>query len=115
MNSEDISETTTEVDVSVDETTALLAGPGKHPPASHVEANGIASEDEESERSLPKDQIFFLCLARMVEPLAFFCIFPFINKMIWDMGEVAKADVGFYSGLIVSNPGSKNPWHGHSA
>jgi hypothetical protein len=102
MNSEDISEATTEVDVGVDETTALLAGPGKPPAPSRVEPNEDASEDEE--RSLPKDQIFFLCLARMVEPLAFFCIFPFINKMIWDTGEVAKTDVGFYSGLVVSHP-----------
>lgn len=100
MSSDEISETAPEVDVSVDETTALLAGPVKPPGSSH-ETNENASEDDE--RPLPKDQIFFLCLARMVEPLAFFCIFPFINKMIWDTGEVVKTDVGFYSGLIVSN------------
>lgn len=38
----------------------------------------------------------------MIEPIAFFGIFPFINKMIEEMG-VEEADVGFYSGLIVSS------------
>lgn len=46
-------------------------------------------------------QIIVLCYARMVEPIAFFSIFPFVNKMIFDTG-VAEEDVGFYSGLIVS-------------
>lgn len=105
MASEEISDATTEVDIEVDETTALLAGPGKPQAALHNEADNNASSPtsspEASDNALPKDQIFFLCLARMVEPIAFFCIFPFINKMIWDTGEVAKTDVGFYSGLIV--------------
>lgn len=105
MTSEEISDATTDVDINVDETTALLAGPGKPQATLHNEADDNASSPtsspEASDKALPKDQIFFLCLARMVEPIAFFCIFPFINKMIWDTGEVAKTDVGFYSGLIV--------------
>jgi len=50
---------------------------------------------------LPLTQIFLLCYARLVEPVAFFSIFPFINQMIWETGALEEADVGFYSGLIV--------------
>lgn len=50
---------------------------------------------------MPKLQIFFLCFARLVDPVSFFCIFPFVNEMIYEMGNVDEADVGFYSGLIV--------------
>lgn len=83
------------------ETTALLASPGRAP-SSHAQENGTAKDDAE-DKPLPKQQIFFLCVARLVEPIAFFCIFPFINQMIWDTGAVAETDVGFYSGLIVSH------------
>ena len=54
------------------------------------------------EKPLPKLQILVLCYARVVEPIAFFSIFPYINKMVQDNGDVADADVGFYSGLIES-------------
>ncbi len=47
-------------------------------------------------------QILLLCYARMIEPIAFFGIFPFVNKMIQETGNLEEADVGFYSGLIVS-------------
>lgn len=52
-------------------------------------------------KPLPKLQIFLLCFARMIEPIAFFGIFPFINKMIKETGNMKEADVGFYSGFIV--------------
>ncbi len=53
------------------------------------------------EKPLPKLQIFLLCYARMIEPIAFFGIFPFISEMIYKTGNVPNADVGFYAGLIV--------------
>ncbi|CAN8099184.1 unnamed protein product [Discula destructiva] len=68
-------------------------------------ADGDASNrqsDGDEDRPLPKWQIFFLCYARMVEPIAFFSIFPYINKMAQENGQLADADVGFYSGLIES-------------
>lgn len=103
MTSADILQDDT--DVRVDETTALLAPSAPQPTST--------ADDQESQlpngntngaqdRPLPKDQILFLCFARLLEPLAFFCIFPFVNQMIYDTGEVATTDVGFYSGLIVS-------------
>jgi hypothetical protein len=66
-----------------------------------------AQEDASSrneEAPLPMGQMFVLCYARLVEPVAFFSIFPFVNKMIFDTGNIKEADVGFYSGLIVSFP-----------
>lgn len=57
---------------------------------------------EDEERPLPKRQIFWLCFARLVEPMAFFSIFPYINQMAQQNGSLAHADVGFYSGLIES-------------
>jgi len=111
MNSDEISDTPTEAEIDVDETTALLVGPAKLLAASGLGGieNGspLPTASEDGDKPLPKDQIFVLCLARIVEPIAFFCIFPFVNKMIWDTGEVAKTDVGFYSGLIVSPPISR--------
>ncbi|KAI0401965.1 major facilitator superfamily transporter [Xylaria palmicola] len=53
-------------------------------------------------RPFPRAQIFLLCYARLVEPIAFFSIFPYINQMVRDNGGVPEADMGFYSGLIES-------------
>lgn len=64
--------------------------------------NGNRNGDTlEEDKPLPKLQIFLLCFARMVEPIAFFGIFPFIPQMIERTGNVEEADIGFYSGAIV--------------
>lgn len=76
-----------------------------------------ADEDEDEDRPLKRAQVFLLCYCRMVEPLAFFSIFPYINKMIKDTGGVREQDVGFYSGLIVSSAfsyPSSSPRHAFS-
>jgi hypothetical protein len=89
---------------AIDETTALLATTADDGVAKSYEEPGnyeTAAKDD-GEKPLPRNQILLLCYARLVEPVAFFSIFPFINKMIWDTGNVEEADVGFYSGLIVS-------------
>lgn len=52
--------------------------------------------------SLPKAQVILLCYARMVEAIAFFYIFPFVNQMVQDEGHLDEEDVGFYSGLLES-------------
>jgi hypothetical protein len=59
-------------------------------------------EDTEDEVPLPKAQVFLLCYTAIVEPIAFFGIFPYINLMIEKVGSVKKEEVGFYSGLIES-------------
>ncbi|RYP60437.1 hypothetical protein DL770_009993 [Monosporascus sp. CRB-9-2] len=56
----------------------------------------------EEDKPLPKLQILLLCYARVVEPIAFFSIFPYINQMVQENGQLPDTDVGFYSGLIES-------------
>ncbi|KAI9663902.1 MAG: hypothetical protein M1821_007392 [Bathelium mastoideum] len=103
---------------TLDETTPLLATSGTTPilPANGevvVNGNGSASAPPEQngdrvhhakddDKPLPFLQILLLCYARIVEPCAYFCIFPFVNQMIEDTGDIDKKDVGFYSGLIES-------------
>jgi MFS family permease len=90
-----------------DETTPLLAavetGPTAEPvePRTQVTATDGAHADDE-DAPLPRAQIFLLCYTRVVEPIAFFSIFPYINSMIEHVGGIEKEDVGFYSGLIES-------------
>ncbi|KAF8847206.1 MFS general substrate transporter [Acephala macrosclerotiorum] len=95
------------------ENTPLLGSTADDPPISinegEIISNGKADKDDEDpkthhheeDKPLPKLQIFLLCYARMIEPIAFFGIFPFINKMIFETGT-DEEDVGFYSGLIES-------------
>lgn len=88
------------------ETTPLLAvetapiAEAVEPASQLPSTNGVHAEDENA--PLPKVQIFLLCYARIIEPIAFFSIFPYINDMIEHVGGLEKADVGFYTGLIES-------------
>ena len=88
---------------AADEVTPLLAVSEEGPIAQANEESSTVSGTPNSEngKPLPKTQIFLLCYARVIEPIAFFSIFPFINQMIWEIGDIDEADVGFYSGLIV--------------
>ncbi|KND86769.1 putative peptide/nitrate transporter [Tolypocladium ophioglossoides CBS 100239] len=63
--------------------------------------NGTAKSPEAG-KPLPKLQILLLCYARMMEPIGFFCIFPYIGPMVARNGNLPDSDVGFYSGLIES-------------
>jgi len=65
-----------------------------------AESTSSVSTEQTDSHVLPKLQIFLLSVSRLVEPLACFVIFPFINQMIYETG-VPVEDVGFYSGLIV--------------
>ncbi|KAJ8113661.1 hypothetical protein OPT61_g4258 [Boeremia exigua] len=90
-----------------DETTPLLGSVKINPdaqvpdPSSPVTSTDGAHADDEN-APLPKAQIFLLCYTRVIEPIAFFSIFPYINSMIEHVGGIEKEDVGFYSGLIES-------------
>jgi hypothetical protein len=88
-----------------DERTPLLATEGhlaqsNEEPLLHRTGNGNIN-DEDEDKPLPRLQIFLLCYARIVEPIAFFAIFPFINKMVYETGGIDMEDVGMYSGWIV--------------
>ncbi|KAJ5827659.1 hypothetical protein N7447_004422 [Penicillium robsamsonii] len=89
----------------VDETTALIGSSKVRYDDSTdtlVSSSGSASDSDEEEKPLPKLQIFLLCYARAIEPLAFFSIFPYVSQMVQDNGDVPDTDIGFYSGLIES-------------
>lgn len=47
-------------------------------------------------------QLILLCYARLMEPIAFFCIFPYIAEMVQRNGDLPDSDIGFYSGLLES-------------
>jgi MFS family permease len=90
-----------------DETTPLLAsvesGPNAEPVDPTVQetsTDGAHADDENL--PLPKTQIFLLSYTRIVEPIAFFSIFPYITSMIEHVGGISTEDVGFYTGLIES-------------
>ncbi|KAH6642351.1 major facilitator superfamily domain-containing protein [Boeremia exigua] len=87
------------------ETTPLLAsvepGPDAEVLSSQTTSTDGADADDE-DAPLPKLQIFLLCYTRVIEPIAFFSIFPYINSMIEHVGGIKKENVGFYSGLIES-------------
>lgn len=89
------------------EQTPLLVPVSPVPTSATIEEaiqEGIDEEDvhlEDEDAPLDYGQILLLCFARMVDPISFFSIFPYVTYMIEWTG-VDKADVGFYSGLIES-------------
>ncbi|KAJ4287585.1 hypothetical protein N0V90_012288 [Kalmusia sp. IMI 367209] len=85
-------------------TSAPLAETGEAEVAAEAAHHEAQSEDDDDDADvpLPLTQILLLCYTRVVEPVAFFSIFPYINSMIEKTGGIEKANVGFYSGLIES-------------
>jgi len=50
---------------------------------------------------LPKMQLFLLFFIRMTDPVAFNCIFPFVQQMLLDIGAVQDPEkVGYYAGVV---------------
>ncbi|KAI0508991.1 major facilitator superfamily transporter [Xylaria bambusicola] len=87
------------------ETTPLLTTSSQSDNAREGSKPPISSSSPPSTSSpkpLPKTQILLLCYARLVEPIAFFSIFPYINQMILSNSTLSESEMGFYSGLIES-------------
>lgn len=52
---------------------------------------------------LPKVQLITLCAVRLVDPIAFTQIFPYVNEMMERLHLTNDpSKIGFYSGLVVS-------------
>ncbi|KAF4439337.1 Major facilitator superfamily transporter [Fusarium austroafricanum] len=91
----------------MDSTTPLLPQ-DRNPSHSYIcdlpKSSQKSSSQAERNKSLssPKFQILLLCFARLMEPMAFFSIFPYIAQMVERNGKLPEAEIGFYSGLIES-------------
>ena len=81
---------------------ASVAAPAGEPVDAAPQPNDASNREDDDDMPLPLEQVLLLCYTRMVEPIAFFSIFPYINAMIYETGGIQQADVGFYSGLIES-------------
>ncbi|AEO66176.1 uncharacterized protein THITE_2114086 [Thermothielavioides terrestris NRRL 8126] len=66
------------------------------------QVDGANDDDEVADKPFPVWQVVVLCYARWVEPVAYFSIFPYINEMAQENGNLADTDFGFYSGMIES-------------
>jgi len=52
---------------------------------------------------LPKAQLASLCAVRLVDPIAFTQIFPYVNEMLASLHVTDDPSrIGFYSGLVES-------------
>ncbi|CAI7678623.1 unnamed protein product [Penicillium pancosmium] len=99
-----------DADGRVDESTTLLGSQAatrsaerdSSSPYGSSPQNDTADDGDEDEKPLPVTQILLLCYARVIEPLAFFSIFPYVSQMVQENGNVSDSDIGFYSGLIES-------------
>ncbi|ATY67053.1 Major facilitator superfamily transporter [Cordyceps militaris] len=67
----------------------------------HLNRDGSAKHGQTAEHAR-LSQLIVLCYARLMEPIAFFCIFPYMAEMVQRNGDLADADIGFYSGLLES-------------
>lgn len=52
---------------------------------------------------VPWKQILTLCAVRVVDPMSFAQILPYINDMLREMKVADPSRVGFYSGIIESS------------
>lgn len=88
----------------IDEFTALIQpGKGQHDGKCASERPDTNADDESADGPpLPMAQVLLLCFLGMIGPLGFFCIFPYINQMVQENGDLPATDVGFYSGVIES-------------
>lgn len=54
---------------------------------------------------IPKAQLATLCIVRLVDPIMFTQIFPYVNEMMDHLHLTEDpSKTGLYSGLVVSNP-----------
>jgi len=80
-----------------DESTALL---------SNADQNVVESQVPKPVKMtpIPKLQLAALCLVRLLEPIGFTQLFPYINEMVVNLNMIDDpSKVGFVSGLVVSH------------
>ena len=95
-----------DADVEGHSTTACKTIPGGKAHFGQVECgNNTTNAAVRTMTPIPWRQLLTLCLVRLIDPICFSQIFPYINDMRVDMrvvGRNAPERAGFYSGLIES-------------
>ncbi|THH20372.1 hypothetical protein EW146_g974 [Bondarzewia mesenterica] len=87
---------------SYDETCPLLS----NSVTSSLESQNASHELNKTKAvtPLPKAQLSCLCIVRLVDPIAFTHIFPYVNEMMADLHVTDDPSrIGFYSGLVESS------------
>lgn len=88
---------------ALDESTVLL---------SHPNQNLLESQVSEPAKMtpVPKLQLAIICLVRLLEPIGFTQLFPYINEMMIKLDILDDpSKVGFVSGLVVSEDCPRRP------
>ncbi|KAA1474864.1 MFS general substrate transporter [Dentipellis sp. KUC8613] len=89
---------------SHDESRPLLStdSPALYDPALEADLRDAAMR--KSVTPLPKAQLACLCIVRLVDPIAFTQIFPYVNEMMADLHLTDDPSrIGFYSGIVESS------------
>jgi predicted MFS family arabinose efflux permease len=74
----------------------------KSPQASEPPSPSTTQPDDD-EKPFPLNQILILCYASVVEPIAYFIIFPYMSEMVERVGGESTENVGFWVGTIESS------------
>ncbi|KAG2360853.1 major facilitator superfamily domain-containing protein [Suillus spraguei] len=82
--------------INHDETCPLLSASNPHTAEAQI-------VEKPKSTPLPKAQLTALCIVRLVEPIAFTQIFPYVNEFMSDLHLTDDpSKIGFYSGLVES-------------
>lgn len=80
----------------------LGESPGKTYLPLDLDAN-LESKIKATPTPIPKAQLAVLCAVRLVDPISFTQIFPYVNEMMEHLHLTNDPNkIGFYSGVVVS-------------
>jgi sugar phosphate permease len=85
---------------AIDRSDAASIDSSKSPKTTEPPSPDVTQPEEE--KPFPFWQILILCYASIVEPMAFFIIFPYVNEMVERIGHQKPENVGFWTGSIES-------------
>jgi predicted MFS family arabinose efflux permease len=85
---------------AIDRSDAASIDSSKSPKTTEPPSPNVTQPEEE--KPFPFWQILILCYASIVEPMAFFIIFPYVNEMVERIGHQKPENVGFWTGSIES-------------
>lgn len=84
------------------ENTPLLQSQVSSQDDADVEDGAPNDDDDEESKPFSKVQLALLCYCRLMDPIGFFGIFPYIAAMVEENGNLDEVDAGNYTGAIES-------------